>query len=496
MSKARVVEVMPPSCGPALFALSLPRDQIRGPVSVIQWDQLAVLDVEISPNLRCRREATKAPGRGPVTPDAQDWGPPDNRRMAHWRRPRLRRRLQLVCLASVGLIGLDLLRWATIGEAEIGRSDFPALEAGGAILARGDRAHVYEPLRQAQVYTELIRGAHSGSLPFNHAPLSAVVYAPFSELPLSAAYHAFGTLQALFLLGGCLLALRAAPWPEDSSGLLRVTVLLAALAGAGTLPLILQGQDAGIIAFALGTSYLALRRDRAVLAGAVLGCAGAGTKPHLLLGLLALVAVRRDLRLLGGTVAGLLLAVIGSLAAVGAAGCVAFVRLALSSSNAWPSHWFLGLPAVPTSLFGETPVARASGLALSLLALTLAAWLGRRWRESRAALEGALVGAACLSLAATVHLLGHDLVILAPLLVGLAARTVTAEGAPRRFTLLICGWVLLLGATAGDAVAGNGVHLGRATAYVLVILAGGCALSVRGSPRSDTMFAPQLRSAG
>ncbi|GAC1337706.1 MAG: hypothetical protein NVSMB29_02470 [Candidatus Dormibacteria bacterium] len=416
--------------------------------------------------------------------------------MAPWRSARARRRLQLVCAAAGVLLGIDLVRWATIGAGEISRSDFPSLDAGGILLARGGGAQVYDPVRQAQVYQALIRGAHSGSLPFNHAPLSALLYAPFSGLPLTVAYHAFGVVQLLCLLGGCLLALRAAPWPAGCSRLLQAAITLAALAGAGTLPLILQGQDAGLIALAVGAAYLAWRRDRAVLAGAMLAFAGVGTKPHLLLGLLALVAARRDLRLWGGVVAGTLTAAILSAALVGTAGCVAFARLALFSSGAWPSHWFLGLPAVPTSLFGETPGARVVGLVLAALALGLAAWLGSRWRESPATIEMALGGAACLSLAAAVHLLGHDLVILSPLLVAVAARTVAGGASGRRLAVVLGGWGLLLGATAVDAMGGNEAHFGRATPAVLVVMAGASALSVRRSQHRDALGRLALRPAG
>ncbi|MFN2451578.1 MAG: glycosyltransferase 87 family protein, partial [Candidatus Dormibacteria bacterium] len=342
--------------------------------------------------------------------------------MATWRRPRLRRRLFLVTAAAAALVGLDLARWATIGSDEMARSDFPALAAGGYLVTRGARAQVYDPASQAQVYRAVIQGTHSGFLPFNHAPLSALLYAPTSRLPLVWAYHAFGALQALFLVAGCLLALRAAPWPPGSPRLLKVGVLIAALAGAGTLPLLLQGQDDGVIALAVGAAYFAVRRHRSVLGGAILAFVAGGTKPHLLLGVVVLIGVRRDLRLLGGAAVGALLAVVVSLGAVGPAGLAGFARVALSSSTAWPSHWFLGLPAIPASLLGENTAAHTTGLGLSIVALGAAAWFAGRWREAPHALEAGLGGALCLSLAAAPHLLGHDLVILTPLLIALGAR--------------------------------------------------------------------------
>lgn len=413
--------------------------------------------------------------------------------MAVWRRPRLRRRLQLMAALATALIGVDLLRWATLGSGELVRSDFLALLTGGALLARGERAHVYDPWQQSRLYSELIRGAHAGILPFNHAPLSALIYAAFSRLPLATAYHAFGAFQGLCLLGGCLLAWRAAPWPAASTRLLKVTLLLCALAGAGTLPLLLQGQDDGVIALAVGAAYLALRHDRRLLAGGLLGFAGAGTKPHLLLGLFALIAVRRDLRLVGGLVGGGLLALLASLVAVGPAGCVAFVRLSLATSSGWLSHWFLGLPAIPTSWLGETGGARAAGLALSVTAVVVAGWLGSRWRATRLTPEAVLFAATCLSLAAAVHLLGHDLVILAPLLVPVGSRLAPA---PRSVALVLAGWGLLLAATALDGALGNETHAGRATGCVLVALAAGCTVSWRAVRQPLVGGGRQLRQAG
>jgi hypothetical protein len=139
-------------------------------------------------------------------------------------------------------------------------------------------------------------------------------------------------------------------------------------------------------------------------------------------------------------------------------------------------------------------------IAAGLAAAGVAAWLGTIARRRHDLFEPSLCGAITLSLFASPHLLGHDLTLMAPVLVaGLAwlAGRPTEKAWPGRGTLgVIGGWALLSLASLTD-LAQNSVGLpGRATPWVLLIVAATwCALTMSAARVASTGLQRDPRSA-
>jgi hypothetical protein len=118
-----------------------------------------------------------------------------------------------------------------------------------------------------------------------------------------------------------------------------------------------------------------------------------------------------------------------SLVMVGPAGLGGFVSALGFAAGNTPGASTLGIPGLVASWLGSGTAAVVVGLAGSLVALAGCAVLGSRSRGNPGALEVTLAGAAALSLAASPHLLPHDLVILAPAFAWCMARAAATEAA-------------------------------------------------------------------
>ncbi|MGH7687557.1 MAG: glycosyltransferase 87 family protein, partial [Candidatus Dormibacteria bacterium] len=205
-------------------------------------------------------------------------------------------------------------------------------------------------------------------------------------------------------------------------------------------------------------------------------------------GVVAFMVGRRDWRGLAGAAAGAAVVAAGGLVTAGPAATSGFVHALLQPENSPPAQ-MQGVSGLIGSLFGGGLGPYAVSLLLGGVAALVAGWLGAITRRRSDLLEPTLLGAAALSLWASPHLLGHDLVILAPPLVATLAWAMTREvrqvrGWPGSLTLsLVAGWAAL--SIASDLDLGqNAVGLpGRLTPWVL--LAGAVAIAVRvsaGSP--------------
>jgi len=105
----------------------------------------------------------------------------------------------------------------------------------------------------------------------------------------------------------------------------------------------------------------------------------------------------------------------------------------------------------------------------------VAGWLGMVARHRADLFEPSLCGAVALSLFASPHLLGHDLTMLAPVLVAALAWLAGRPGErlwPGRATVVVLAlWLALSLASLGD-LSQNSVGLpGRATPWVLLLTA-------------------------
>lgn len=385
--------------------------------------------------------------------------------------------------AAVLLAGYAAL-WTGVSTTEVNRADFTAFYVGGTLLREGHGAAMYDQSLQASLHASLIAPQQGANLAFVNPPVAALVVAPITVLPLGAAYHVWQAIQLAMLIAAVLIAAQSAPWPERlrRSGTVAATVL-AALAGPGTLALGLLGQWDGVSALGIAVAYALWQRDRAWLGGAVLAGCLLLAKPHLALGLAALVLVWRDRRVLAGGASAVGLLAVLSLVAVGPAGINGFIGSISDNAGAAPLASMQGFTGLAGSWLGDGAATTLIAAAFSAVALAACVVVGRRLSHDRRALEPCLALATVLSLLASPHMLGQDLVLLAPVVVALMAwaaqRDLAAPWPGPTGRAVLAGWVVLSLAAALDLGAMGTGPPGRLVPWALIALAAVVAWQLR-----------------
>jgi alpha-1,2-mannosyltransferase len=387
--------------------------------------------------------------------------------------------LPAVAIAAVAVVLLAAYAalWAGVTPANIGTSDFTSTYVGGTLLREGHGPALYDESLQAPLHAALIAPLRRGNLPFVNPPVAAVVAAPLTLLPLSAAYRVWQAAQLLMLALAVLLAARFTPWPPGlrRRGPLAVTAL-AALAGTGTLSQGLLGQWDGFSALGLAAAYALWRRDARFAGGLVLAASALIAKPHLALGLAALLVGWRDRRVLAGAACGVAAIALVSVLAVGPQGIGGFVAAVRGDAGRWPLASLLGFTGLSGSWLGDGTAAQLVAAACSVAALGACVVLGRRLAGDSLALEPCLAAATLLSLLASPHLLSHDLVLLSPVLVALvgwaAMRDRAAPWPGPTGRAVLAGWALLAAATALDLGQQQAAPPGRVVPLALLALSG------------------------
>ena len=389
-------------------------------------------------------------------------------------------RLRLPAVAA-GAVAAALLLWyavlwANVTSNEVARSDFTSTYVGATLLREGRGPALYAAAAQAQVQMSATAPLSVPNLAFVNPPGAAVIALPVTLLPLSAAYRVWQALQLGLLLVAVVLVARAAPWPERLRGTGVVPGAAAVgLAGVGTLSLGLLGQWDGLSALGMAGAYVLWRRNALFSGGLVLTLTAAVAKPHLAIGLGALLLGWRDRRILVGAALGVLIAGAVAVLAVGPVGLGTFVGALSDDAARWPLASMLGFTGLTGSWLGNGAAATALAGAFSLGALVVCVRLGARLRADRTALDLCLAGAAVLSLLASPHMLSQDLALLAPVLVWVLAGAAAADGTARwpgvgsRVALL--SWVVLTAAAGADLGSGAAAPPGRLVPVVLLVLA-------------------------
>jgi len=398
------------------------------------------------------------------------------------------RNRRLLAMVLVALAALTLLRyfevWTALGPDQVRTSDYTSSYVAAQTWRAGDGAHLYDRATQLAGHQALGTSHDALGLSYVNPPLSAVVAAPFSLFGYVTSYRVFALFQLFLLLLAIVIAVRVAPWPRSTPWLFRAGVGLLALAASGTGELLLQAQWDGVEALGLALAYLAWRRGWPGWAGVAIALSFGITKPHLAFGLVAFLIARGERRALGGAIAATGGMVMASILLVGVHGTLAFASAPATSAGVSPLPTMLGFTGLvysnlQTGMGAEVLVAVGAALAVAL-----AAALGSLSRRDPAKLEIALAGATVLSLLCAPHLLIHDLVVLAPVLVWCVARAEQAVG--DRLTswsefALMGGWIALSEAALVDV--GNaavGVP-GRLVPWLLLVAAAWSVLTTLGS---------------
>src|SRR6202011_2505487 len=124
--------------------------------------------------------------------------------------------------------------------------------------------------------------------------------------------------------------------------------------------------------------------------GAVLAATAAIAKPHLAVGLAALLLGWRDRRVLSGAALGLGVVALASLASVGPAGLGGFAGAVARDAGRWPLASLLGFTGLTGSWLGNGAAAELLAAAGSVAALGGCLVLGHRLRRDCGALEPCL----------------------------------------------------------------------------------------------------------
>ena len=381
--------------------------------------------------------------------------------------------------------------WASIPPVQARTSDFAGTYAAATLWRTGQPAGLYDVGAQERVSRATGAPADHLFIPFENPPLAAVVASPLTLLDATAAYRAWSLLQMAALVAAAGVAARFAPWPARLPRLAAAACAAVALAGFGTGLLLVEGQWDGVPALGLALAYAGWTRRRRFGPGFATGFAVGVAKPHLAAGLMAFMAGRRDWRGLSGVVAGGGTVVVGGLLFAGPAATEGFIRALLQPVNSPPAQ-MQGSTGLTGSLLGSGLAPYALALVFAAAAVAAAAWLGAVSRRRPRLLEPALLGATALSLWASPHLLGHDLVLLAPPLVAMFAWTARYEQS-RTMTwpgtaafALVAGWAALSYASLLDLGQGGVGAPGRLTPWVLLACAAAVTAALRRLQREDT----------
>ena len=403
----------------------------------------------------------------------------------------------LVTVASIVLAHYAQV-WMVVPSSLAPTSDFAGTYVAATLIRTGHAAQIYDPAVERGALVASGAPATHDDIPFENPPAAAVVALPFSLLSAGTAWRAWSMFQLLLMLLSLWIVARAVPWPAALRRLPRLAIVLVALAGFGTGLLIVEGQWDGVSVLGLALAYAAWRRGRPELAGFALGFTAAIAKPQLVIGIGAYMIGRRDWRGIAGALAGAAVSVLIGLLAVGPHGLAAFVS-AVSTPHNSPTAAMQGSSGLFGPLLGRAPGVYFLSIGAGLLAASIAGWLGTIAHRRPDLLEPSLCGAVTLSLFASPHLLGHDLTLIAPVLVGalawLAGRPTESRWPGPATLAVIAGWALLSFASLED-LAQNSVGLpGRATPWALLIAgATWCALTV-GAGRSGRVGMGPERTA-
>jgi hypothetical protein len=379
----------------------------------------------------------------------------------------------LIAIASIVLAHYAQV-WTVVPGSLATTSDFAGTYVASTLIGSGHAGQIYDPVSERRTLVKSGAPASHDNIPFENPPAAAVVALPFTLLGAGPAWRAWSLLQLVLMGLSLLLVTRAAPWPAALPRLPRVAIVLVALAGFGTGLLLVEGQWDGVSVLGLASAYALWRRDRPVAAGFALGFTAAIAKPQLVIGIAAFMIGRRDWRAVGGALAGAAVTMAIGLVGAGPRAFGSFVAAIATPSNS-PTAQMQGASGLFGSLLGHAPGVFLLAVAGGIAAAAVAGWLGTVAHRRPDLFEPSLCAAAALSLFASPHLLGHDLTLLAPVLVAGLAWLAGRPGErlwPGMATLAVLAtWVLLSVATLGD-LSQNTVGLpGRATPWALLLTA-------------------------
>ena len=369
------------------------------------------------------------------------------------------REIRAACWAALAvttaLVALSVV-YAVRGRPFLGHQpggDYVAFYSAGKILNEYPHAELYDLALQQRLHHVFVPEMAPDVVdPFVNTPFLGWVFRPLARLPFMWSYGVWMALSTALYLGGLALL-----WPEEKG--FRDVSGIALLACCSFAPFIIEcvagGQVSALGFFALALCTRWQRSGQPLAAGAALSVCL--YKPPLLVLVVPMLAIGRRWRMLAGFASGACVLGALSLAAVGYAGCAAYidalrVRAEMTTRNPspFPVFKFVDIHTFFRLVFGgDSPAGVGAALILTGAAFV---YLAIRWSRSRPGTQAdGLLWAATIAwtLVFNLYVPIYDttLIVISALLMAravYASRGVLAES--DRATLL--GWMLLLYAAA------------------------------------------------
>jgi len=308
----------------------------------------------------------------------------------------------IVVCACFGNVIAEILR--SLRDAY--NTDFlSSFYTAASMLRQGDHAIYCSSCLQAHAQQLFHAGSPIFGFQYDNPPLGAWLLQPLT-------YMSPPWALAVFLLVTSI-AVGAAGWMlrdyvnRDPRRVLIRVLAFASLPAAMTFAF---GQWDGLLALAVSGAYVALQRDRQVLAGVLI--AVLLLKPQLVWLVPILVVIAGSWRMLGGIIIGGFVWVLSSIAILGWSDTYLWVR---QISPNIVARTGLSLPHMLVSFGATSSIVVASSAALAAI-VTVALIITRSWLRSLTRQEQLSLGL-LVSMLAAPHLLSYDLIIVAPVIV-------------------------------------------------------------------------------
>jgi hypothetical protein len=185
-------------------------------------------------------------------------------------------------------------------ESASGRHwDFQAFYLGAEMVSHGEGSRLYDFDSQAAAqmhYVDPTRQVTLPDMPFLYPAATTLLLLPFARFSMAAANAAWTVINVLILVTTVRLLQKVLPLPHDNRPLLAAVLFYPAF------DCLLKGQVSILILSLVALAFYFLLRSRPLLAGFVLGLAM--LKFQIVLGLLAVLALRRMWKVLAGSAIG------------------------------------------------------------------------------------------------------------------------------------------------------------------------------------------------
>ena len=320
-------------------------------------------------------------------------------------------------------------------------TDYVAVAAAGRMLSSGSRC-VYCLPAEAHAQTQLLgHPPDIGVMPFANPPLAAWLLRPVAALPLHSSAGVFLVMSLVTMAVSAVLLGRLLP---DLPMGRRLLIGVAAATVAPGLSALTYVQWAPLLLVAVAGAVLLAGWGDGIVCGALLSLLL--VKPQVVWLVVPALLVAGRWRTLAAMVPGALVWAGSTFAIVGTGGLAEWYRSNVQM-DVGDSVKTAGVPGLLVQLTGHTGISFPAAVLCALAAVALLWRLRDRLRADPAL---AVVAGLALSLLASPHIFGADLMLLAPLLVLVARRR--PEAAIAAMASLA---VLTL---AGGDVPGPGLH--------------------------------------